>query len=131
MSHIYKCTGEPDMSPFKWTGEIKNTFTAENTIEAEVTARSSYFHIILGHHRFGNNLCIPNWGNGIFHIIFGVFRFGNFLFIGFLWFGIEMAGFDDKFWTREKLSNNYPAVSKADIISIVDAVAEIGLLFDF
>ena len=42
-----------------------------------------------------------------------------------------MAGFDDKFWTREKLSNNYPAVSKADIISIVDAVAEIGLLFDF
>ena len=108
MSHIYKCTGEPDMSPFKWTGEIKNTFTAENTIEAEVTARSSYFHIILGHHRFGNYLCIPNWG-----------------------IGIEMAGFDDKFWTMEKLSNNYPAVSKADIISIVDAVAEIGLLFDF
>lgn len=108
MSHIYKCTGEADMIPRIWTGEIKNPLTTKNTIEAEVTARNSYFHIILGHHCYGNYLCIPNWG-----------------------IGIEMAEFDDKFWTREKLANNYPAVSKADIISIVNAVAEIGVLFDF
>lgn len=52
--------------------------------------------MLVGKHAYGKYLCIPNWG-----------------------IGTEIASLSDCFWNRERLEQNYPDLSKVDIISIV------------
>ncbi|WP_128868020.1 hypothetical protein [Blautia wexlerae] len=47
-------------------------------------------------HAYGKYLCIPNWG-----------------------IGTEISSLSDCFWNRERLEQDYPKLSKVDIISIV------------
>lgn len=56
-------------------------------------------------HKYGNYLCIPNWG-----------------------IEIKMADFNDTFWTFEKLMQKYPVLNRTDAVSITYAVAEIALI---
>ena len=67
--------------------------------EFEVTARGSTFHLLVGKHAYGKYLCIPNWG-----------------------IGTEISSLSDCFWNRERLEQDYPELSKVDIISIVKAL---------
>ena len=98
----YKCTGLSDMVPDSWNGHI-SFLNKSNPCELEVSARSSTFHIICGHHQYGNYICVPNWG-----------------------IGTELSRLSDSFWNLERLSNTYPEISMVDAISIVDALAAIS-----
>ena len=80
-----------------WTGHIRPLNINRNVFE--VTARGSTFHLMVGKHTYGRYLCIPNWG-----------------------IGTEIASLSDCFWNRERLEQDYPELSKVDIISIVKAL---------
>lgn len=98
----YICTGLSDMVPNSWEGHIC-FLNKSNPCELEVSARSSSFHIICGHHQYGNYICVPNWG-----------------------IGTELAGLKDSFWNLERLSNTYPDLSLVDAISIVHSLVAIS-----
>lgn len=98
----YSCTGLADMEPNSWEGQIQFLHRSDY-YEIEVSARLSTFHIIFGSHRYGNYICIPNWG-----------------------IGTELSRLSDTFWNLERLSNTYPELSLVDAISIVDALAALS-----
>jgi hypothetical protein len=102
MEFTYSCTGLADMKPNSWKGHIQFLHKSDY-YEIEVTARHSSFHIIFGRHKYGNYICIPNWG-----------------------IGTELSRLDDSFWNLERLSNTYPQLSMVDLISIVDALASLS-----
>lgn len=104
-THKYKCHGGKSMQPAIWEGEIQSVRACRTTTEADVQARGSCFRIIIGHCNTGNFLCVPNWN-----------------------IGMELAGFDDCFWTLEKLTSNYPRLNMVDAISITYAVAAIAAI---
>ncbi len=107
MEFTYFCTGLADMNPNSWEGHIKLLHKSDY-YEVEVTARLSSFHIIFGRHKYGNYICIPNWG-----------------------IGTELSHLDDSFWNLERLSNTYPELSMVDAISIVDALAALNDFIGF
>ena len=92
----YQCS-DPDSNEKSWSGHILPLNINRN--EFEVTARGSTFHLLIGKHVYGKYLCIPNWG-----------------------IGTKMASLSDCFWNRERLEQDYPELSKVDIISIVKAL---------
>ena len=96
MGFSYQCN-DPDSNEKSWSGHIR--LLNININEFEVTARGSTFHLLVGKHSYGKYLCIPNWG-----------------------IGTEMASLSDCFWNRERLEQDYPELSKVDIISIVKAL---------
>lgn len=102
MELTYYCTGSAEMKPDSWVGHIKLLHQSDY-YEAEVSARMSSFHIIFGRHKYGNYLCIPNWG-----------------------IGTEISALNDSFWNLERLSNTYPELSMVDAISVVDALVALS-----
>lgn len=72
----------------------------------EVTARGSSFHLIVGHHKYGTYICIPNWN-----------------------VGTELASLTDRFWNYERLIN-YTELSIVDAYSIVNALVELRKMID-
>lgn len=61
-------------------------------IEAEINGRGTYFHVIVGKHRYGNYICIPN------HDI-----------------GCELSDYLDIFWNRERLSQHLKKVDATTV----------------
>ena len=57
---IFECKGEPEMQPDTWEGMLR-ILRSGKFCEAEVEARDSYFHLIVGRHSYGNFICISNW----------------------------------------------------------------------
>ncbi len=102
MNIDYQCHGFPTMKQKIWTGNIK-ILKQMPPYEMEVNARGSYFHIIIGSHKYGNYLCIPNWN-----------------------IGIELSCLTDNFWIFERLTNTYPKLSTVDAISISDALSNVA-----
>ena len=96
MGFYYQCS-DPDSNEKNWIGHIRPLNINRN--EFEVTARGSTFHLLVGKHAYGKYLCIPNWG-----------------------IGTEISSLSDCFWNRERLEQDYPELSKVDIISIVKAL---------
>ena len=82
---------------FAKNSHIRPLSTCKN--EFKVTARGSTFHLLIGKHSYGKYLCIPNWK-----------------------IGTEMSSLSDCFWNSERLEQDYPDLSKVDIISIVKAL---------
>ena len=81
-----------------WYGRLVITRTG-NPCEAELSARGSYFHLIVGRHSYGGNyLCIPNMN-----------------------IGSELAGLDDTFWNDERLQN-YSKMRAVDRCSVTTAL---------
>lgn len=88
-------------SKTSWTGEIIPIRLDSAPYEAEVSARGSCFHLIVGHHAYGNYICIPNWD-----------------------IGAELASLSDSFWNLERLSNT--KLKKADACSVAYALVELS-----
>ena len=99
MALNYTCHNAADT----WPGSIRVLKTA-GFIEAEINARGNFFHILVGRHRYGNFLCIPNWG-----------------------IGTELSDLSDRFWNFERIITVYPELAAANAASIVDALAALSL----
>ena len=69
--------------------------------EYEIEADGNWFHVIIGDHAYGKNICIPNWN-----------------------IGTELAGLSDHFWNSERL--HLAGVSKTRSRILADALAEIS-----
>ena len=100
--HIcFQCNGGPGFHPQSWDGRLRMLKTGE-LCEAELEARGSYFHLIVGRHTYGNFVCIPNWN-----------------------VGTEVSGLDDVFWNTERLQNN-TSLKKVDVCSVATALIQIS-----
>lgn len=97
---FFECKGEPGIQPRSWDGRLRILRIGE-ICEAEVEARGSYFHLLVGRHSYGNFVCIPNWD-----------------------VGTEISGLDDIFWNMERLQNNTP-LKKVDVCSVASALSQI------
>lgn len=84
-----------------WTGEIIPIRLDSEPYEVEVSARGSYFHLLIGHHAYGNYICIPNWD-----------------------IGTELASLSDSFWNLERLSS--AKLKKVDACSVAYALVELS-----
>lgn len=58
----FTCKGK-GCSTRQWEGSLE-ILKRGNPCEAELCARGSRFHLIVGRHSYGNYLCIPNWDVG-------------------------------------------------------------------
>ena len=58
----FTCKGK-GCSPRQWECSLE-ILQIGNPCEAELCARGSRFHLIVGKHSYGNYLCIPNWAVG-------------------------------------------------------------------
>lgn len=96
----YTCCRKTGKRTLKWLGRIK-IISEGNPIEAEVCARGSSFHVLVGVHSYGNYICVPNWN-----------------------VGAELAELRDVFWNRESLL--HAGLKTMDACSVADAVAAIG-----
>ena len=74
----FTCKGK-GCSPRQWEGSLE-ILQRGNPCEAELSARGSRFHLIVGKHSYGNYLCIPNWD-----------------------VGTELSSLTDLFWNEERL----------------------------
>ena len=81
----------------QWEGSLE-ILQRGNPCEAELCARGSRFHLIVGKHSYGNYLCIPNWD-----------------------VGTELSSLTDLFWNEERL-RHYSRMKKADACTIVLAL---------
>ena len=97
---IFECKGEPGMQPKSWDGTLRILRHGE-FCEAEVEARGSHFHLVMGKHSYGNFVCIPNWNAGT-----------------------EISLPDDIFWNTERLQNSTP-LKKVDACSVASALDQI------
>ena len=93
----YLCT--PQTGKEKWNGELKLIRQAPGGYEVEITGRGTYFHAIIGKHRDGQYICIPN------HDV-----------------GCELSNYSDAFWNRERLSKH---LKKADAITVACALCHL------
>lgn len=89
----YLCKGK-GCSPHQWEGRLE-IIRSGNPCEAEIDARGSHFHMIVGKHAYGNYICIPNWD-----------------------IGTELAALSDTFWNEERL-RNYSKMKKVDACTVV------------
>lgn len=96
----YECHGSKRMKPSEWKGSI-NVVSMKEPYEVEIEARGSHFHLIIGKHKYGNYMCLPNWN-----------------------IGSEMAAMQDSFWNWEKLKS--AGMKSVDAYSIADALVALS-----
>lgn len=96
MNLTFSCKAK-GCSPNHWDGNIR-ILKQGDPCEAEISARGSCFHLIVGRHAYGNYLCIPNWN-----------------------IGTELSSLTDSFWNEERL-RNYCRLKKADACTVVSAL---------
>lgn len=88
----YPCTLMRGKRKETWTATIHLLNRSEQSCEIEITGRGTYFHLIVGQHRYGNYLCIPN------HDV-----------------GCELSFHQDVFWNTERLSS---LIKKVDAVTV-------------
>ena len=100
MSIIFQARLSADSKKL-WIGEIVPIQLEQEPYEVEVTARGSYFHLLVGHHAYGKYICIPNWD-----------------------VGTELASLSDAVWDLGRL--NSTKLKKVDACSIAYALLELS-----
>lgn len=98
----FLCKEEPGGRPRSWEGTMR-ILKAGDPCEAEVEARGSYFHLIVGKHSYGNFVCIPNWN-----------------------VGTELSGLDDIFWNTQRL-RDYTSMKNVDACSVAAALNQLAV----
>lgn len=101
MEFTYTCKTVLDGHSESWIGTIR-PLSATDCTEYEISARGSGFHLLIGRHYYGRYIYIPIWN-----------------------IAMDISYLDDRFWNREQLQRNYPDLSPADTVSIVEALAAI------
>lgn len=100
MNITFKCKAK-GCSPGQWSGSLQLIRSGE-VYEANIIARGSFFHAIIGRHESGNFICIPNWN-----------------------VGTELAALSDTFWNEERL-RMYSHMKKVDACSVCAALAALS-----
>lgn len=77
----FKCIHRTKKRIQTWQGNIEIISCSGRHIEASITGKGTYFHVITGPHRYGKYICVPNHN-----------------------LGSELASYEDYFWNKEKLS---------------------------
>ena len=77
----FKCMHTTKKRTQTWQGTIELIRTSEGHIEAAITGRGSYLHIITGPQVNGKYICIPNYN-----------------------VGSELSSYKDFFWNKEQLN---------------------------
>ncbi|PWJ51574.1 DUF6618 family protein [Faecalicatena contorta] len=95
----YQCADPWGKQMQKWGGEMKLLCSNAQGYEVEITGRGTYLHAIIGKHRYGNYICIPN------HDV-----------------GCELSDYSDVFWNRERLSKQ---LKEADAITVAYALCHL------
>ncbi|MFW5669856.1 MAG: DUF6618 family protein [Acetivibrio ethanolgignens] len=92
----YMCTDQTGNQLTKWKGKIHLLRREGNSYELEINGRGTYFHAIVGRHRSGHFICIPN------HDV-----------------GCELSDYSDVFWNRERLSGQ---LKNTDAVTVACAL---------
>lgn len=94
------------MIPFHYTDSMNEKKTGEirllsdnDPMEMDIEANSLVFHVLVGEHRYGRYICIPNWN-----------------------IGTEYSRLCDEFWNGERLRNN-TELHPDNITAVVRAVS--------
>lgn len=87
-----------------WKGYLKNLTMHSDYFEADVSGRSSGFHIIAGQYEHGGFLCIPAWN-----------------------IGCEIGDYNDSFWNFERLKGLLGVV---DAITVVTGISNISYMME-
>lgn len=88
----YTCILKRGKGNESWNGNIFLLNKTPGQYEARITGRGTSFHVIAGHHQYGNFICIPD------HDI-----------------GSELSDFSDLFWNTERLSR---LLKKVDAVTV-------------
>lgn len=99
---IFNCYLNSGKSKTTWQGELSLLSRDRNTYELEIRGRGTYFHAIVGIHKYGNFLCILN------HDI-----------------GCELASYNDIFWNTERLRHQ---LKKVDAVTVASALCHLDKL---
>lgn len=88
-------------------GEINIIYRTAKECEFEAIIDGDVFRIIIGKHRTGRFLCVPNWN-----------------------IGTEMVETSDTFWNSERIEKYFPEIEPNKIASIVAAIKAVGEKID-
>ena len=87
-----------------WTGTLTLLRKESGQYEAEICGRGTYFHILVGRHKYGNYLCIPN------HDV-----------------GCELSDLSDIFWNEERLRG---LMRRVDAVTVATGLVHLPALAD-
>ncbi len=79
-----------------WMGNVICTKKEGNAVMAQISGKGSRMVAVIGEYRYGNYICIPDWG-----------------------IGSPLASLDDRFWNREQLERH---LSRPDAITVSEAL---------
>lgn len=80
----------------KWKGNIIYMEKEGNSTLVQISGKGSRMVAVIGKYRYGNYICIPDWG-----------------------IGSPLASLDDRFWNREQLERY---LSRPDAITVSEAL---------
>ena len=95
----YTCIYDLGKQKQKWPGTLRLLHTNGQSYEVEITGRGTFFHVISGHHSYGNYICIPN------HNV-----------------GCELADYSDVFWNWEQLAKH---LRRVDAVTVACALTHL------
>lgn len=95
----YDQTKEPKQP---WIGRLNLYGVSGAAYEVEIMGRGSSFHAIVGRHRYGNYICIPD------HEV-----------------GSELSRLTDVFWNWERLSKQMNEVDAATVAHALNQLADL------
>ena len=101
MEYFFECKSRVNSRSASWKGRLR-IIKRGDPCEADVQARGSSFHILLGSHMYGNYICVPEWN-----------------------IGTGLSYYEDVFWNEEHL-RSLGNVKKADAVSLACAIKCIG-----
>lgn len=101
MKYHFDCKSRVSPHSASWKGTV-DIIKKGDPCEAEVQARGSCFHILLGTHMYGNYICVPEWN-----------------------IGTEVSSYEDIFWNEERI-RSLGNIKKADAVSLACAIKCIG-----
>jgi len=88
----YACSCKFGKQTQRWNGTLRLFHSSGEGHELEVIGRGTRFHVIVGKHRHGRYICIPN------HDV-----------------GCELSHLSDLFWNQERLSMHLRKVDAATV----------------
>lgn len=99
---IFKCNAHGICSSGPWEARLRLISRDQNFLDANVQARGSSFHFIVGSYLNGGFLCMPGYG-----------------------FGCNLSNLDDAEWNRQQLRQKLNIVDTETMVSALQALSKL------